>query len=212
MRLGEDPRARLRQQQTLCAALDAYLTGRRSLKASTAAGYRAVVGRHLADWLDKPLREIDREMVARRHMAITDKAGGSSANQVFRVFRAIYSFAADADEALPVNPVSTLKRRWFKIERRERMVEQQDLAAFHAAVLALENPVVRDYVLLLLYTGMRRREAAGLSWGDVDFTARTLTIPGSRTKNGVALRLPMASATSGWRPAGWRASARRQSG
>jgi integrase len=29
--------------------------------------------------------------------------------------------------------------------------------------------MLRDYVLLLLFTGMRRREAAALRWNEVDF-------------------------------------------
>ena len=36
---------------------------------------------------------------------------------------------------------------------------------------------------LLLLTGCRRDEIGGLMWSEVDLNARTITIPGSRTKN-----------------------------
>ncbi len=51
--------------------------------------------------------------------------------------------------------------------------------------------VVRDYLLLLLFTGLRRQEAARLRWQDVDFEDRTLTVP--VTKNDTPLTLPLSS-------------------
>src|SRR4029077_11443505 len=47
---------------------------------------------------------------------------------------------------------------------------------------------IRDYLLLVLFTGLRRNEAATLKWSAVDFDARTLTI--EDTKNGIVHALP----------------------
>ena len=55
----------------------------------------------------------------------------------------------------------------------------------------LENPVQRDYVSLVLFTGLRRHEAASLRWVDVDLKARVVRIPATSTKAGRALDLPM---------------------
>jgi integrase len=49
-------------------------------------------------------------------------------------------------------------------------------------VLALDNGPARDYLQLVLLTGLRRGEALGLKWGDVDLVGRTLTV--RDTKNG----------------------------
>jgi integrase len=57
--------------------------------------------------------------------------------------------------------------------------------------MALPSPIGRDYLLLVLFTGLRRREAASLRWTDVDLKARTLTIPATRTKPGRKLDLPL---------------------
>ena len=57
--------------------------------------------------------------------------------------------------------------------------------------MALPNPVARDYLLLLLFTGLRRTEAATLRWGDVDFVERVIRLPAARTKAGRKLDLPM---------------------
>jgi integrase len=44
---------------------------------------------------------------------------------------------------------------------------------------------------MLLFTGLRRREATNLRWGDVDFQAKKIRIPSIKTKSGRALDLPM---------------------
>jgi hypothetical protein len=49
----------------------------------------------------------------------------------------------------------------------------------------------RDYLLLLLFSGLRRREAASLRWEDVDLTARIIRVPAVSTKAGRKLDLPM---------------------
>ena len=48
---------------------------------------------------------------------------------------------------------------------------------------------MRDYLIFLLFTGLRRTEAAKLKWEDIDFEDRTFTI--HQTKNGDPLVLPM---------------------
>jgi integrase len=44
---------------------------------------------------------------------------------------------------------------------------------------------------LTLFTGLRRREAAGLTWDEIDFNERVIRLPAQRTKAGRALALPM---------------------
>jgi integrase len=51
--------------------------------------------------------------------------------------------------------------------------------------------MLRDYVLLLLFTGMRRREAAALRWSEIDFARQAITLPAARTKTRKALEIPM---------------------
>jgi integrase len=48
-----------------------------------------------------------------------------------------------------------------------------------------------DYLPLLLFTGMRRGEAAALRWEDVDFSLRVIRLPAKRTKAGRKLDLSM---------------------
>ncbi|WP_170145876.1 tyrosine-type recombinase/integrase [Rhodoplanes elegans] len=198
---GIDPRQARREAAargaTLGEALDMYLRTNRRLRASSTAEYTRCVHRHLADWVDRPIREITREDVERRHAAIARKvaaegrySGEQTANAVMRVLRAIWNAAADRDPTLGQNPVR-LRREWFAARRRTRCVRADEMSAFWGAVQELENPYARGYVTLLLFTGMRRREAASLRWDDVDFAAGVLRVPEGRTKSGRKLDLPL---------------------
>jgi integrase len=118
-------------------------------------------------------------------------SGAATANGSMRALRALWNFTAERVPDLPANPVRRLKRQWFPVPRRERPVRADELPAFYGAVQALLNPVARDYLLLLLFTGLRRREAASLRWDDVDFALRVIRLPAARTKAGRRLDLPM---------------------
>lgn len=49
--------------------------------------------------------------------------------------------------------------------------------------------MVRDYLLLVLFTGLRKEEAAQLTWNNADLIARTLTV--IDTKNHLDHTLPL---------------------
>jgi integrase len=185
MRRGNDPKAGRRGATSLKQTLADYLDARKDLRPRSVEFYRHAVERHLKDWLDLPLRDLTAEMIERRHRAI----GGAAANSTMRTLRVLWNLA---DERHP-DPVRRLKRQWFPVPPRTRMVAFADLPKFYQAVLALPSAVARDYLLLLLFTGLRRREAAGLLWADVDFVTRTIRVPATRTKSGTKLDLPMST-------------------
>ena len=51
--------------------------------------------------------------------------------------------------------------------------------------------ILRDFLLMALFTGMRRGELMRLRWENVDLAARTLHLP--TTKTGDPLNLPLAT-------------------
>jgi integrase len=60
--------------------------------------------------------------------------------------------------------------------RRQTVIKAHQLDAWIRAVNTLDNEVVSDYLLTLLFTGLRKNEAAQLRWCDIDLEARTLKI------------------------------------
>ena len=205
MRSGVDPvveekkrEAEARQLVTLAQAEDAFFQSRPHLRPATVRNYRVSLA-YFRAWRDTPLRDISREMVEARHKSIAKeiagaasakgRTGAAAANAAMRALRALWNFAADRTE-LPVCPVR-LTKQWFAEPRRTTHVRTEDLPKFYKAVQALPNAVHRDYLTLLLFTGMRRREAASLRWDDIDFENKMLRIPSERTKGKVELRLPL---------------------
>ncbi len=168
-----------------------YRKGRKGL--SKAAHYKLDAAKriYLADWLDTPIEEITRDMVFKRHLKIGDKHGKSTANNVMQYVRAIYNYTMQTHDDLPPNPVSALStaKAWYKTRRRRSVIKATQLKAWYDAVIELDNSTIRDFLLLLLFTGMRRIEGLTLRWENVDFKERTLTIP--HTKNDEPLDLPL---------------------
>jgi integrase len=197
LRRGIDPKRKV-SNPTLRQSLDGYLAARKDLRPASIRVYRQVE-RTLEAWLDLPLREISGEMVEARHRTLaattnregTRYSGTSTANGAMRTLSIVYNFAAERTPDLPPNPVKRLRRQWYAEPRRTRMVRADELTDFYAGVMALKNPIARDYILLLLFTGLRRTEAATLKWEDIDFTERVIHLPAVSTKAGRKLDLPM---------------------
>jgi integrase len=197
LRRGIDPKRKI-VVTTLRTALNDYIAARNSLRPGSIRSYRLSIERYLAPWIDRPLREITGDMVEERHRDIVAEIsrgarykGEITANGTMRALRVLWNFAAERVPDLPPNPVRRLKRQWFREVRRDRLVRADEMPAFYAAVLRLPNEVARDYLLLLLFTGLRRGEAAGLRWDDVNFTERVIRLPAAQTKADRRLDLPM---------------------
>ena len=157
------------------------------LKFFTARDYVKIMNRQFADWRPKPIVAITRDMVEARHREYT-VLSPAEANRAMRYLRALFVFASDYRDSngaaiIPDNPVRRLsaKRLWNRIERRTRYVEPEQLADWWNAVQSLKNKpqyprreVLRDYLLLLLFTGLRRNEALCLRWEKVNLSRGTL--------------------------------------
>jgi integrase len=165
------------------------LAARHALRPASVIAYRQIE-RHLAPWMTLALPAITAEMVEARHRSLANEIGPVTANMAMRVLRIVWNFAAER-APLPPNPVTRLKRQWFAQKRRKGRVQDHDLPTFFAAVQALPSRTAADYVLMLLFTGMRKKETASLRWTDVDLAGKTITVRAEETKAGRELQLPM---------------------
>lgn len=188
---------------TLEQALADFLDARKSLKPTTIYDYKRTLNCYLPDWKKRPLLEITKDMVSKRHTLIGQRSH-AQANLVMRYLRAIFNFAAGQYEnskgepLISENPVKRLSqtRAWYRIERRQTVIKAHALASWYAAVMNIKNTshsknceTIRDYLLLVLFTGLRKEEAARLTWSNVDLRAKTLTV--EDTKNHQDHTLPL---------------------
>ena len=140
--------------------------------------------------------------MVRRHSEIAAQvkkvgrySGAASANLTMMMLRTVWNHAAESDDSLPPSPTRRLRKAWYPIERRTRHLSVEQLPKFYRAVKALPSEVQRDFLLMLLFTGMRLSECASLEWTDVDLASKTLTVPGERTKSKRPLTLPLTTFT-----------------
>jgi len=182
---------------TLQEVFDAYLGARKDLKPKTLYDYRRVLRVAFKAWCPKRMCAITKDAVAKRHTAIARAHGEAYSNLSMRLLRALFNFAAGQYEdnqgrsLFNENPVKRLSqtRAWYRVPRRQTVIKPHELASWYRAVMALENATVRDYLLLVLLTGLRRQEAARLTWDRVDLKGRTLTV--TDTKNNEPHTLPL---------------------
>jgi integrase len=182
---------------TLKKALNEYFISKPQLRDGTKRTYKCLLNMWLSDWMDKPLDEIGKAEVSKRHLKIASERSAVAANNVMRTFRAVYNHAQEvSDGTLPENPTKRLSqaRQWFQIGRRQTLIKEHELKAWHDAVKAYSNPVVSDALLLLLFTGCREQEVLTLQWEDVDMKDRTFTIRAEVSKNHREHTLPMSNA------------------
>ena len=182
-----------RDRVTLKAVSQEYLNVKRtSLKPSTIRSYESATNGALRSWLNLPIASVGKDELIRKHEQITKQRGRTAADFAMRVFRLYFEFFIDRYEYVGVNPAKTLSRNklWNTGagNRRQSIISNADLPKWVEAVMDLP-PVHRDYLLLLLFTGLRRGEAAKLRWVDVNLRENLLSV--NETKNGEKLILPM---------------------
>lgn len=196
-------KARKSLQVTLADVLDDYIKTRVNLKAGTIEDYRRTFRQYLGDWQNKPLIDVTKDMVEARFRKIGEDSP-AMANKTMRNFRAVVNYAmlkyenTNGDSIFRVNPVNRLTqlRAWYRVNRRNTLIKHYDLAPWYQAVMNLSNDsiapnreTIRDYLLFVLLTGLRRREAAALTWNRVDFKDKTFTV--IETKNHTDHTLPL---------------------
>lgn len=204
---GIDPIAQRKEEKTKSITLqevfEAYLVARSELKPLTVMNYHSVMNCVLPDWRNKPLLEITKDMIAKRHREYGEKSK-SRANCSMRFLRALFNFAAGAYEDyqgrsyILENPVKRLShtRSWYRVDRKQTVIKPHQLPGWYQAVMEVKDErktgkssMLRDYFLLLLFTGLRREEAIQLTWDRVDFKDKTITI--TDTKNHCIHVLPL---------------------
>ena len=135
----------------------------------------------------KPLHSKPIALIKRADIvAIIDKVQArshASARVLFSDIRPIFAWALDR-AAIEINPIARMKGPQ-PLEARDRVLTDEEIKAFWQAVTAEGWPFSSVFKVLLL-TGQRREEVAGMRWREVDLDAGQWTIAKERCKNGKA--------------------------
>ena len=168
---------------------EVFLSTRKNLSERTIETYRGAFDRHLSAWKSRSVISITKQMVIDRHKVVGETRGKNVANQAIRVLRVVLNFSRSAYGFPAVNPVAIMSevQAWYKDGVRSNVIGKGVMPDFFKEVLTLSE-TSRDYILLLLFTGLRRDEGMGLRWENIDFAEEMLTVI---RKGGEPHSLPM---------------------
>ncbi len=207
MKRGDDPRTEERKKlegPTLSDAFDLHVAKMRANRASERSVVTITTERdkYLADWVSRPLRTIERADCRALHEKLSKENGPYIANRVMRHVRAAWNTALKEHD-LPANP--TIAVHWNKEHRRQEPIPWAGLPAWKEIVEALEPIIVNgkrvgmrrgvrgDYLMFMLFTGLRRMDAATVRWEHVDLEGAKLHRPNPKGGKERAFTIPLSS-------------------
>ncbi|MBF0418130.1 MAG: site-specific integrase [Magnetococcales bacterium] len=162
------------------------------LAASTKMDYKwALFGNDTAAWANKPVDSITRADVRRALDATIERGSPAGANKLLAYLSKFFNWCAERD-LLEVPPTIRIKPPSPK-SIGERTLNHAEVADVWAAFEA-EGGLFGDLFKLLLLTGQRRSETAGMRLSeisDLDGEKPVWEIPGNRTKNSRPHTVPL---------------------
>lgn len=187
-----DESARLLDELTFTKQVDTWLKEYEvDHRVRTVDQARSIVALYLRPALgDKPLPHITRADLQPIIDAIPLR---SRANRL-----AVYAYAsiffrwAMERGTIDANPIKTMAKPKAP-EARDRVLTDDELAAVWTGAGKLTGPYGAFYRLLIL-TGQRRDEVAGMKWPELDRARAAWTIPADKAKNGKTHIVPLAPA------------------
>ncbi len=193
---GVDPQAaareheRVQQTTTFEAMADRFLAeyGKRHWRPGTYASAESNMRR----WVSPVLRGVPVSTIDRKNLnEVFDKLPPNSPalpRSIFALVGKMFSWLVERGE-LERSPLETM-RSPPAVKARDRVLSDEELRQLALASLDLGAPF-DALVRLLIITGQRRDEVAGMSWRELDQRRREWTLPSERTKNGQAHTVPL---------------------
>lgn len=189
---GYDPVA---NSITLNEAWERYLQVhllRKRRSAKTIHNYRDHVERLLKEWRNTPILKLGKNpgLIAQKHDKISRMHGPYQANHAMRTLRAVYNHARKTNRDLPAyNPVDAID--WNPEERRSSGMGLDDLAGWFEQLIAISNPIRREYHWFTLLSGCRPDALKKVKIGDFKPDKRILHIAKPKGGTTKAFDIPL---------------------
>lgn len=145
---------------------------------------RAVEADLLPAWRGRPIDKITKADIIALLNSIADRAPAMAKRMQSSIHR-LFAWCIERD-IISVNPTAGMPRL-AGIKSRERVLSDAELASVWKATPSIG--VFGAVTRLLILTGARREEIGQLRWSEID--GDTITLEGSRTKNGEAHLIPL---------------------
>jgi integrase len=144
----------------------------------------------LKEWLVSPADAFGRTDAVRALDAAKILNGPVAANRLRAEARSCWTWAVKRG-ALAVNPWEATPRPLAREKPRERVLSDAEVGAVYNAAAKVNEPW--DVLArILVLTGQRRGEVAGMQWSELDLDAGVWSMSGERTKNHHSHVVPLA--------------------
>jgi integrase len=164
---------------------------RRNNKPSTAKEYERLLEKEIvAPWRGRRLADISRRDVNMLLDDIVDRGAPIGANRILAILRKFCRWAV-AREIIEHSPCEGVMMRSAE-SPRDRVLDDHELRLVWQAAGTLSWPF-EPVVKLLVLTGARRGEVAGMAWAEVDLERKLWSLPAQRVKNKRPHALPLSS-------------------
>jgi integrase len=155
----------------------------------TLKGYERLLQRFvLAPWGNRPIGSITRPEIR----DVLDKiiANGTPilANRAHGAIGTLFGWAVE-QEIIAASPTLGLKAPAVE-KSRDRVLSDDELRSVWRIAEQI-GPPYGALLQLLILTGARRGEIAGLTWGEIDLKKRLISLPRERVKNDRAHEIPL---------------------
>ena len=120
-----------------------------------------------------------------------DEGKPVAANRMLAAVRRMFGWCVERDllEHSPADRVAAPGPN----SSRERVLDEQELAAIWKAAGSIGHPY-GHMIRLLILTGLRRQEVAGMEWNELDLDGKLWTIPAVRMKKSREQLVPLSDA------------------
>ncbi len=139
-------------------------------------------------WKGRHLSEIGKADVHELLDKIVDRGSPIAANRTLATMRRMCSWAVERD-IIKVSPCDGVKAPSVA-RSRDRILSDEELRSVWQAADQIGWPF-GAIVKLLILTGQRRDEVAGMRWSEIDLNAKTWTLPRERAKTNVEHVVPL---------------------
>jgi integrase len=184
---GDDPNAEKRSARDGATLVDLWNTYLATYatphkKPSSVAEDTRNYHKHLEAWgKSRRLTDITQADVKTLHTRIGETAK-TAANRVLALLSGMFSKSGkDLGIDPRDNPARGVTR--FTEKERDRVLATDEIGRL-MAVVETEDPAVRDYIKISLYTGARRSNVVAMKWQDLNLKRATWKIPGEVAKGG----------------------------
>ncbi|MDI4655364.1 tyrosine-type recombinase/integrase [Xanthobacter autotrophicus] len=136
-----------------------------------------------------PIDGIKRADVVNVLDGLTTSGLGTGANRALAAIKKLFAWCLDRG-SIEVNPVAALKAPAKEVARDRVLTDDEIVACWRAA--EGEGFPFEPFAKMVILTGQRRGEVAGMRWSELDLDKGTWTLPAKRTKNATQHVVPLA--------------------